>query len=201
MVILQFMDDSPEDAKAAAVELYKRYNERLIAACMEKLAFHKNDTGHAAEIVFNTWWRVKHRPQNYDPEKAVGKCPQEKVFRFIRGIMKKEYANWFNGRSLPKEEEYHIIYDLEDESKYTNERLRILRQLKEESGLALTGLSKAEKAIFFTYLEYRPDGKKIPRAVRLMLAEEFGLHGDDSVITYYHRARKKIKEYYKAING
>ena len=111
-----------------------------------------------------------------------------------------EYANWFNGRTLPKEEEYHIVYDLEDDSKFSNERLKALKQIIVESGYPLIGLNDAEKAIFFTYLEYRPEGMKIPRLVRTMLAEEFGLYGDDSVITYYHRAKKKIQNYYKAIN-
>ena len=202
MVILQFKDDSPEDAQAAALVLYTQFNDRLIAACIRKLQFHNSDIGHAADIVFNTWWRVKDQPQNYDSKKARGKTPKEKVYRFIRGIMIHEYANWFNGRSIPNhEEEYQIIYDLEDESKYTNERLRALREIEVESGRAITGLSDAEKAIFFTYLEYRPEGKKIPRAVRRMLAEKFGLYGKDSIITYYGRAKRKIQNYYKALNG
>lgn len=202
MVVLQFKEDSPEDAKAAGFELYSRYHEKLIAACIQKLEFDENDIGDAAEIVHNTWWRVKDKPQNYDPVKASGKNPEDKVYRFIRGIMVREYANWFNGRGLPKrDEEYHIIYDLEDESKYTDDRLRALRQLQVESGWALTSLSDKEKAIFLTYLEYRPEGKKIPSPVKEMLAEEFGLYGDDSVITYYGRAKRKIQKYYDAING
>jgi len=202
MVILQFKVDSPIDAKAAALELYKRYNSLLIAACMRKLDYHGNDVGHAGDIVFNMWWRVKDKPENYDPEKAQGKTPKEKVYRYLRGIITNEYANWFNGRALPEENiKYHIIYDLDDESKFKNDRLGVLKKILDESGRPLIGLSDAEKAIFFTYLEYRPDHKKIPRQVRTMLAEEFGLYGDDSVITYYHRAKRKVQQYYKELNG
>lgn len=201
MVILQYKDEEPEEAKAAAIVLYNKYNTLLVAACINKLKYHGNDTGFAGDIVFNTWWRVQDKPENYDPGKAKGRTPREKVYRFIRGIMKYEYANWFNGRELPKEEEYHIIYDLEDDSIYSNERLKALRQIIQESGYPLRGLNDAEKAIFFTYLEYRPEGEKIPRQVRIMLAEKFGLYGDDSVITYYHRAKRKVQNYYKMING
>jgi len=202
LVILQFIDDSPTDAKAAFLELFNRFNKLLIGACMRKLNYHGNDVGYAGEIVHNTWWRVKDKPENYKPEKARGKTPKEKVYRYLRGIMVNEYANWFNGRSLPdKSNDYNIIYDLDDESKFKDERLRALKQILEESGRPLLGLNDAEKAIFFTYLEYRPDGKKIPRQVRTMLAEEFGLFGDDSVITYYHRAKRKVQKYYKDLNG
>lgn len=201
MVILQFKDDSPEDAKDALEILYIRFNEKLITACINRLKFHGNDIGHAADIIYNTWWRIKNKPQNYKPEEAKGKTPKEKVYRFFHGIIKIEYANWFNGRGLPEENEYHIIYNLDDDSKYTNETLKAIKQLLNESKITLSILNEAEKAIFFTYLEYRPEGKKIPRTVRRMLAERFGLYGDDSVTTYFNRAKRKIKEYYTALNG
>lgn len=201
MVVLEFKEDSPEEAKAAALELYIRFNKQLIAACISKLKYNGNDLGHAGEIIYNTWWRIKDKPQNYNPKIAQGKSPKEKVYRFFRGIMIIEYANWFNGRMLPEEEDYQIIYDLDDDSKFSNVKLKVLRQIIVESGNPLKGLSDAEKAIFFTYLEYRPEGKKIPRQVKAMLAEKFGLYGDDSVITYYHRARRKIQNYFKGSNG
>lgn len=202
LLILQFREDSPDDAQAAGEQLYRRFNERLLAACIKKLEFNGNDVNDAPDIVFNTWQRLFLKPEKYDQKKASrGISVKERVFRYIRGILQREYANWFNGRTIPQEEDYHIIYDLEDESKFTNERLKALRQLEFEGHVRLSGLSKAERAIFLTYLEYRPEGGKIPRGVREMLANEFGLYGDDSVITYFHRARRKVQEKMGNSNG
>jgi hypothetical protein len=201
LVILQFKEESPDDSKAAAFVLYNKYNDRLISACRQRLSYNKKDVNHDSEIVFNTWWRLQHNPFTYDSTRASGKTSNEKVYRYIRGIMNHEYSNWFNGRQLPEQDEFHIVYDLEDESKYSNERLKALRDIELESGRPLNGLNEAEKAIFFTYLEFRPEGRKIPSEVKSMLSKKFGLSGEDSVITYYHRAKRKIQKYFDCING
>lgn len=182
LVLMQFQDTDPIEARAAFDEFFRRHKDHLWEVCM---IFAKKASGYSVErtarfLFQQTLLRV------YESQKSKGAFDTEKttdkdtaIDRWLYGIARYAFLEFI--KTTTKTQPVFIPESIADEEKhpffeFTDNEPLPLSLLPEMSALkeALASLNEKEREIILLTYEFQERGK-LPTEIRRQLCQKHGL--------------------------
>ncbi len=192
LVVISMIDDEPEEAKGAYIELVNRFRNKLVEYCMVKCKANHKDVNYAVDIVWNVFYRIKNSPDGFTMSKANTDDHEEAVLAYLKGIARREFYDLFYPRKKSKVIEYDFKVDTSKEGTELYNR-KVLKGINDEVVKVLSKLSWKEREVFLAYLEFAPNGEYLPREIGDQLRESLQLAGESTLRVYNKRAKEKLQ--------
>ena len=156
------IEDEPEEAKFAFFELVERHRVELlrycISMCNTESSSNKNqivfDVGDAKDIVWNSFYRIKRYPENFDLEKANTDNIEKAVEAYLKGIVRTEFKKKYFGVGKAVVE-YNYEIDSSPDGILMPTR-NVLQSMSKEVEQCLLNLTIKEREIFFSLCRILP---------------------------------------------